>query len=65
MNRASPAEIRKALELARELAQAGILFVPVPVIDDRDKTLIESLLHSQMVRLDELIEAEGNSHGSR
>jgi hypothetical protein len=31
MNRASPVDLRKALEAARAYTDAGILFVPVPV----------------------------------
>ena len=31
MNRASPVELRKCLEAAHQLAQAGIRFVPIPV----------------------------------
>lgn len=31
MNRASPVDLRKALEAAKAYADAGILFVPVPV----------------------------------
>lgn len=34
MNKASPVEIRKCLEMANSLAHAGIRFVPVPVISD-------------------------------
>lgn len=34
MKRASPVELRKSLEMANELASAGIRFVPVPVIND-------------------------------
>lgn len=34
MNKASPVEIRKCLEMANILAYAGIRFVPVPVTSD-------------------------------
>ncbi len=34
MNKASPVEIRKCLEMANILAHAGIRFVPVPVTSD-------------------------------
>lgn len=34
MNKASPVELRQSLEMANELASAGIRFVPVPVNDD-------------------------------
>lgn len=44
MNRASPAKLRAALASARELADAGILFVPMPVADDAEyqQRLLES-----------------------
>lgn len=31
MNRASPVDLRKSLEMAKVLAQIGIRFVPIPV----------------------------------
>lgn len=34
MRRASQVELRQSLEMANELASAGIRFVPVPVNDD-------------------------------
>nr|DAE42948.1 MAG TPA: Protein of unknown function (DUF1382) [Caudoviricetes sp.] len=34
MNKASPVELRKSLEMANALASSGIRFVPVPVIND-------------------------------
>jgi hypothetical protein len=36
MNRASPVELRKAMEIARVLTTAGILFVAIPVMDEQD-----------------------------
>ena len=45
MNRASPADLRKALEVANSLARAGILFVAIPVADsnERDKRIAEGV----------------------
>lgn len=37
MNRASPADLRKAMEIAQLLLRAGIDFVPVPVLDQEQK----------------------------
>ena len=34
MERCSPVDMRKCLEMARALADAGIRFVPMPVSDD-------------------------------
>ena len=31
MNRASPVEMRRSLDMAKALQEAGILFVPMPV----------------------------------
>jgi len=36
MNRASPSELRKSLVAANALAQAGILFVALPVLNEAD-----------------------------
>lgn len=54
MDRASPVELRKALQVAQQLAQAGILFVPVPVpvIDDADKAQMGQLLQNQLARFE-------------
>lgn len=31
MNRASPADMRKSLDMAKALQEAGVLFIPMPV----------------------------------
>lgn len=54
MKQASPAQLRKAMVAAQTYVKAGILFVPVPVLDDAD--------HAQLVaqaaqKLEQLIEA--------
>ena len=33
MNKASPVDLRKAMETATALMKAGVLFVPIPVVD--------------------------------
>jgi len=52
MNRASPIEIRKALELANTLARAGVLFVAIPLLDEKDKADLGWLIERQMDRLE-------------
>lgn len=36
MNRASPVDIRKAMDAANTYKQAGILFVPMPVFSEEE-----------------------------
>lgn len=38
MKRANPADLRKAAEVARHFEKAGILYVPVPVLNTQDAT---------------------------
>lgn len=40
MNRASPVDLRLALEMAHCLAKAGVVFVPVPVLSNEDKAIL-------------------------
>lgn len=57
MERASPVELRKAIDMANALVEAGLSFVPVPVLDDADR---EALVAQAMARMDILAsEAEG------
>ena len=45
MERASPAQLRKALELANLFAKSGVNFVPVPVVsEDEQRALVEKAL---------------------
>ena len=46
MNRASPADLRKAIDAANVYVKAGILFVPIPVLnkDDHAAKVLEAEL---------------------
>ena len=46
MNRAHPADLRKAIEAANIYVKAGILFVPIPVLnkDDHAEKVLEAKL---------------------
>lgn len=54
MNKASPVDLRKALEVAQVLARAGILFVPMPVNGQDQDELIQRNEEAQM-RLDRIV----------
>lgn len=61
MNRASPVEMRKAMETAHTLAKSGLLFVCVPVMSESD---YDDLVHLSKQRLGELVEkAEAMQEG--
>ena len=42
MNRANPADLRRALEYAQLLAKSGIDFIPVPVLNEKDREALIS-----------------------
>lgn len=51
MQRASPVELRKALEVVETLKKAGVLFVPMPVLNKEDH---ERLIADFKVRLESI-----------
>ena len=62
MNRASPVDLRKSLEISNHLAHIGIRFVPIPVTTDEEfQTLVGELPR----RLEQMaVEAEKNEGGA-
>jgi hypothetical protein len=61
MNRASPVDLRKSLEIANHLAHIGIRFVPIPVATEEFQTLAAELSR----RLEQMaVEAEKNEGGA-
>ncbi len=62
MNRASPVDLRKSLEIANRLALIGVRFVPIPVESDEE---FQALLSDLSMRLDQIaVEAEKNEGGA-
>lgn len=53
MNRASPAVLRKALEYAQLLSKSGIDFVPVPVLNEKDKEALISDVEQRLRSLEQ------------
>lgn len=52
MNRASPVETRRSLELANAYAKAGIPFVPVPVLSDQQQAEAVALVAERIEQLE-------------
>lgn len=61
MNRASPAEMRKALIFAKTLSDQGILFVPMPVLDSADHEQLKADMESRIDKLIEIAMAKGGA----
>ncbi|EMX0703458.1 DUF1382 family protein [Klebsiella pneumoniae] len=62
MNRASPVDLRKSLEIANRLALIEVRFVPIPVVSDEE---FQALLSDLSMRLDQIaVEAEKNEGGA-
>jgi hypothetical protein len=47
MNKASPIDMRKMLDVVDVLKRAGIMFVPVPILNDEDKAKYLELMNDQ------------------
>jgi len=62
MNRASPVDLRIALEMAHSLAKAGVVFVPVPVLSDEDKAI---LVRDAYMRLDQIEKERSNAQSNQ
>lgn len=48
MNRASPVDMRKALAMAHEMSQAGLLFVPMPVASPEEFAAMARQAHERL-----------------
>lgn len=57
MNRASPVSLRKAMEAATAMKDAGIMFVCMPVVDEADMQNLASQAQERFERLIVIAEA--------
>lgn len=64
MNQASPADLRKELEAAQALTKAGILFVPMPVLNEIDHAELQAEVVKRLGQIAEAIE-QGLSHDNQ
>ncbi|HDS2646548.1 TPA: DUF1382 family protein [Klebsiella aerogenes] len=62
MNRASPVDLRKSIEIANHLAHIGIRFVPIPVATDEEFKSLSAELSRKLEQI--AVEAEKNEGGT-
>lgn len=62
MNRASPVDLRKSLEIASHLANIGIRFVPIPVVTEEEFQTLAAELSRRLEQM--AVEAEKNEGGA-
>ena len=55
MDKCSPVEMRKCLEVVQVLKEAGIRFVPMPVIDDDDRQKLLRQLGLRLRKFEKLL----------
>ncbi|WP_334354034.1 DUF1382 family protein [Enterobacter hormaechei] len=62
MNRASPVDLRKSLEIANHHAHIGIRFVPIPVATEEEFQTLAAELSRRLEQM--AVEAEKNEGGA-
>ena len=62
MNRASPVDLRKSLEITNHLAHIGIRFVPIPVATEEEFQVLAAELSRRLEQM--AVEAEKNEGGA-
>lgn len=62
MNRASPVDLRKSIEIANYLARIGIRFVPIPVATDEEFQALAAELSRKLEQM--AVEAEKDEGGA-
>lgn len=62
MNRASPVDLRKSLEIANHPAHIGIRFVPIPVATEEEFQVLAAELSRRLEQM--AVEAEKNEGGA-
>ncbi|ANZ05314.1 DUF1382 family protein [Raoultella ornithinolytica] len=62
MNKASPADLRKSLEIANRLALIGVRFVPIPVATEEEFQALSAELSRKLEEM--AVEAEKSEGGA-
>lgn len=58
MKRANPADLRRAVDVANTYVKAGILFVPMPALDQADHDALVAQSADRLERLAQTAEQE-------
>lgn len=61
MNRASPVDLRKSIEIANHLANIGIRFVPIPMATEKEFQTLAAELSRRLEKM--AVKAEKNEGG--
>lgn len=56
MNRANPADLRRAADVAHTFIKAGILFVPMPALDQADHDALVEQSAERLERIAQMAE---------
>lgn len=62
MNRATPVDLKKSLEIANNLARIGIRFVPIPVATEEEFQAMTAELSRRLEQM--AVDAEKNEGGA-
>jgi hypothetical protein len=57
MKRASPVDLRSAMDAAHVMAHIGIMFVPMPVLSDDDAAELKAKAYARLEALEKAAEA--------
>ena len=56
MNKASPVDMRKALETVQALKDAGILFVPIPITSEAQHEQLKMMFNNALAEIEKQCE---------
>ena len=56
MNRAKPVDMRKALEIVQALKDAGILFVPIPIMNEAQHEQLKMMFNNALAEIEKQCE---------
>lgn len=62
MKKASPVQLRKALEIANQMVKTGVNFVCMPVVDEAD---YQNLVDQSVSRLERIVSIAESSEKSK